>query len=72
MGHLLWYRYPLVPLVSRFTIMGDLPSIIQKKKKDSLFSPLKESDTILPPLGKKKLDEKRSRRGVENIDRTPV
>ena len=33
MGHLLWSRYPLVPLVSRFTIMGDLPSIIQKKKK---------------------------------------
>ena len=32
MGHLLWSRYPLVPLVSRFTIMGDLPSIIQKKK----------------------------------------
>ena len=25
MGHLLWSRYPLVPLVWRFTIMGDLP-----------------------------------------------
>ena len=31
MGHLIWSRYPLVPLVSRFTIMGDLPSIIKKK-----------------------------------------
>ena len=33
MGHLLWSRYPLVSLVSRFTIMGDLPSLLKKKKK---------------------------------------
>ena len=39
MGHLLWSRYPLVPLVSRFTIMGDLPSIIQKKKNSSMQMP---------------------------------
>ena len=31
MGHLRWSRYPLVPLVWRFTIMGDLP--YSKKKK---------------------------------------
>ena len=31
MGHLLWSRYPLVPLVSRFTIMGDLSSLFKKK-----------------------------------------
>ena len=31
MGHLLWSRYPLVSLVSRFTIMGDLPSLLKKK-----------------------------------------
>ena len=31
MGHLLWSRYPLVSLVSRFTIMGDLPSLFKKK-----------------------------------------
>ena len=33
MGHLRWSRYPLVPLVWRFTIMGDLPSLFKKKKK---------------------------------------
>ena len=32
MGHLLWSRYTLVPLVWRFTIMGDLPSLFKKKK----------------------------------------
>ena len=32
MGHLRWSRYPLVPLVWRFTIMGDLPSLFKKKK----------------------------------------
>ena len=36
MGHLLWSRYPLVSLVSRFTIMGDLPSLFKKKKKIKL------------------------------------
>ena len=36
MGHLLWSRYPLVSLVSRFTIMGDLPSLFKKKKSHSV------------------------------------
>ena len=38
MGHLRWSRYPLVPLVWRFTIMGDLPSLFKKKKKRFSFS----------------------------------
>ena len=37
MGHLRWYRYPLVPLVWRFTIMGDLPSLFKKKKNIKIF-----------------------------------
>ena len=32
MGHLLWSHYPLVPLVWRFTIMGDVPSLLKKIK----------------------------------------
>ena len=32
MGHLRWSCYPLFPLVWRFTIMGDLPSLFKKKK----------------------------------------
>ena len=38
MGHLLWSRYPLVSLVSRFTIMGDLP--YSKKKIEKLVNEL--------------------------------
>ena len=33
MGHLIWSRYPLVPLVWRFTIMGVLPSLFKKKRR---------------------------------------
>ena len=50
MGHLLWSRYPLVPLVWRFTIMGDLPSLFKKKKMRREET---STDSILENSGRK-------------------